>query len=356
MIKFLHAADLHLDAPFASLSQEAAAAHRAEQRQLLSTLTELCDRENCGLLLLAGDLLDSASAYPETVACMKQAFSACRAQIFLAPGNHDCLLPGSPYTDAWPENVHIFRKNEPEAVRLPDCTVWGAAFTDMDCRPLLENFRVSEPAVPNLMVLHGELRPGSVYNAITEAQIAASGLDYLALGHVHTYSGERRAGKTAYAWPGCPMGHGFDETGEKGCLIGELDSSGCRLHFVPLPGRKYEILRVRPGDDALAAILAALPPDTSRDIYRIILEGEAAPVDLKMLEQELSPRFFGLTILDRTVPAADLWADCGSDTLRGIFLDLLRKRYDASTDEEERRMLALAARCGTAALEGRDVL
>ena len=70
------------------------------------------------------------------------------------------------------------------------------------------------------MALHGDaLNAGSPYNAVTREQIAASGLCYLALGHIHEKSGLQRAGETFYAWPGCPMGRGFDELGQKLSLI-----------------------------------------------------------------------------------------------------------------------------------------
>ena len=46
MIKFLHAADFHLDAAFSALTGEQAALRRREQRELLDELAELCrDRE-----------------------------------------------------------------------------------------------------------------------------------------------------------------------------------------------------------------------------------------------------------------------------------------------------------------------
>ena len=56
MIKFLHAADLHLDAPFSALSPEQAAARRQEQRALLTDLAEAANAQDCDVVLLAGDL------------------------------------------------------------------------------------------------------------------------------------------------------------------------------------------------------------------------------------------------------------------------------------------------------------
>ncbi|MBQ3072378.1 MAG: metallophosphoesterase, partial [Oscillospiraceae bacterium] len=64
MIKFLHAADLHLDAPFSDLPSAEARARRQEQRGQLAEIAELANAEQCDLMLLAGDLFDGAAVYP----------------------------------------------------------------------------------------------------------------------------------------------------------------------------------------------------------------------------------------------------------------------------------------------------
>ena len=358
MIKFLHTADLHLDAPFAALSPEQAAARRQEQRELLTELAEAANTHDCDLVLLAGDLFDSAGASDETLLALRRALASIRAPVFISPGNHDCLLPGSAYlTERWPENVHIFKTDAIEAVELPEkqLRVYGAGFTARHERPLLEGFRAKADGWTNLMVLHGDAtQAASPYNPITSEQLAASGLAYLALGHIHQASGLLRCGSTCYAWPGCAMGRGFDELGQKGAYLGEVSDSGIRLDFLPLHGRSYEILHVEAGDDALAAVTAALPEDTQNDIYRVILTGEAEPVETAALQAALAPRFYALTIRDETRPRRALWEGAEEDTLRGLFLQALKAQYDAAENESDRHMIALAARCGCAAMDGRE--
>ena len=358
MIKLLHAADLHLDSPFSGLSPEQAAARRKEQRELPAKLAELCRIHGCDALLLAGDVFDGESVAPETVEALLAAFAACPCPVFLAPGNHDPLSAASPYrTERWPVNVHIFASRAISPVELPEqhCRVFGAGFESAYESGLLGGFSAPQDGWVNVMVLHGDaLNPNSPYNAVTKEQIAASGLRYLALGHIHQASGLLRAGHTAYAWPGCAMGRGFDELGQKGAYLGEISGSGVRLDFLPLSGRKYEILRVDAGDDALAAITAALPEDTQNDIYRVILTGEAEPADIPALQAALAPRFYALTVRDETRPRRALWAGAEEDTLRGLFLQALKAQYDAAQTEEDRRKIALAARCGCAAMDGEE--
>lgn len=87
--KLLHAADLHLDSPFEGLGAKKAAQRRAEQRQLLYGIANLAKSEGVQMILLAGDLLDSDSAYAETAEDIAQAFGGLGIPVIISPGNHD---------------------------------------------------------------------------------------------------------------------------------------------------------------------------------------------------------------------------------------------------------------------------
>ena len=209
----------------------------------------------------------------------------------------------------------------------------------------------------HLMVLHGQVDGAGDYAPISKEEIAASGLNYLALGHVHQYSGVQRERNTFWAYPGCPEGRGFDETGEKGVLCLTLDERGCQGELVPLSRRRYEEMTVdlTGWEDPLAAANAALPPDTARDIYRITFAGERgeSPLDLTALEGALAPRFYGLTLRDRTRVRREVWARREEDSLTGLFLRSMAARCQADPEDET---LQLAVRFGLAALErGEDV-
>ena len=357
LIKILPAADFHLDSPFDSLSGEKARERRREQRELFLSISEICEREGVEAVLLPGDLLDSERTSFETCEILLEVFKSIKAEVFIAPGNHDYVSPGSPYlTLKFPKNVHIFTSPEITKLEFPEkgFTVWGAGFAGDSSPPLMTGFRAGGEGV-KIMVMHGDVKqPRSTYNPISEAEIAASGLDYLALGHVHSFSGIRKAGGTFYAYPGCPEGRGFDETGEKGVLIGTVGQGFCDLKFLPLGGRKYEILNVDLSEagDALSAILPHLPRDSGRDIYKIVLTGEfEGSLDLESLAEKLSDRFYALTIKDRTRIRRDIWEKAGEDTLRGIFLRKMRKKYEEAKTEEERERIVLAVRFGLSALD-----
>lgn len=359
-LKILHAADLHLDSPFDGLPDGKAALRRQEQRELPGRLARLAESEGVQLVLLPGDLFDSDSTFTETAEELLHALSGIDAPVFIAPGNHDCYSPSSPYAKlAFPENVHVFTKNEIECVELPELNarVWGAAFTSNTSRGLLSGFSVEKKdGVTDLLCVHGEIAKDSRYDPVTESGLAASGIDYAAFGHVHAESGLRKAGGTYYAWPGCPEGRGFDETGEKHVYIVELSGGSCGIKPVCVAARKYEILTVGISEgSALDAINGALPEHTESDVYRIILRGETdEAADVSALRDALEGRFFALQLRDETTIRRELWERAGEDSLRGQFLARLKRAYETAADDGEREKITQAARWGLAALDKRE--
>ncbi len=359
MVKILHAADFHLDSPFSGLTEEKARQRRRECRELVSRLVDYANSQGVELMLLCGDLFDSRRVYAQTTEELSAALGRFRGQVVITPGNHDPWSRHSPYArQNWPENVHIFREEGLERVDFPQygCAVYGAAFTAEEAPPLeLTESLVREGEV-TLLAIHGEVTGGSSrYRAIHPRVLERSGVDYAALGHVHACSGVQYAGKTAYAYCGCPEGRGFDELDEKGFLVGEVGEGKVELRFVPFARRQYRQIAVDvTGRDACAAAQEALS-GAAEDICRLVLTGERGDdTDVPMLEERLSPLVWQLEIRDRRREAENIWSRCGEDSLRGLFLARLREEYNGA-DEERKRIIEQAVRYGLAAMENREM-
>lgn len=361
-MRILHAADLHLDSAFTSLPLDKARQRRRESREILNSLTELALRAQVDLVLLSGDLFDSEHVFPETIELMKDSLSRMDCPVCIAPGNHDAYSSRSPYAlEDWPENVHIFKEEHLTAVEFPrlGCTVHGAAFTAPHrYTQVLDHFLAPKDGMVHLLCLHGVVNePQTVYGLIKREQLAHCGCTYAALGHVHQYSGAQMEGGCVWVYPGCTEGRGFDETGDKGAVLAELTDGRVQVRFIPLCRRRYHILSADVTDTSPLAALERILPDTAaEDICRVIFTGEAGGqgIDLRALEQELSPRFFSLELRDETRIARDIWHGAGEDSLRGLFLSQLRSRYDAANDEDEKTRIVAAVRFGLAAMDGRD--
>ena len=354
MVKFLHSADWHIDAPLGGFSPEQRALLRQELLELPGRMAQLCRREGCQFVLLAGDLFDgpyTGEGYQAVCAGLRQ----MEVPVFIAPGNHDYYGENSPWLrENWPENVYIFRTQEISSFRLPslDCRVYGAAFTGRSCPALLEGFVARCQERHAVMVLHGDaVTTGSPYCPVSAGQVREAGLDYLALGHIHE-GGSFEAGAGLCAWPGCPMGRGYDETGVKGALIVELNQRA-QIRFVPVEGPRFYDLKIRAGDRPLDQVLDRLPGGGSSDFYRVHLTGEADPARLDFVTRGI-PGYPNLTVVDETVPAADLWEKAGEDSLEGMILDLLHNSAEGQPRQVQED-LRLAAKLTRQLLMGMEV-
>ena len=369
-MKMLHASDFHLDSPLIGLTTEKSALRRRELREIPARLSGLVRSEGVDLVLLPGDLLDGERVYPETVRALAGALEDMAVPVFIAPGNHDWFHEKSPYAAPWPKNVHIFTAPELQSVELPglNCVVHGCAFTapHREDDPLA-GFTAPDDGKIHLLCVHGQVGLTGNYAPVDPRSLERCGAAYAALGHVHA-AGSGKAGRTLWAYPGCPEGQGFDELGPKGALIvsfgesaqlGIVSLDGPRMapidlgtqpvaaKFVQVCQRQYRIETVDVNDFA-----SALPAGESPDLVRLVLTGECRDTpDLAALTALAAPRFFHVELRDRTTFPTELWARASEDSLTGLFLRELRARLE-SADEGEKDKLLLAARFGLAALEG----
>ena len=80
MVRLLHAGDFHLDSAFTALTPEQSRLRRTESRRTPERLVEWANDHGVQLLLLAGDLFDSASLYGDTAPLLAQALARFRGQ------------------------------------------------------------------------------------------------------------------------------------------------------------------------------------------------------------------------------------------------------------------------------------
>ncbi len=353
-MKLLHSADWHLDSPLQGFTPAQQQALRQSLLRLPGQIGALCRKENCQMLLLSGDLFDGAYT-KESYLAVYQALEEVEVPVFISPGNHDFISAQSPWVrEQWPENVFIFKEPALVKVDVPqlNCRVYGAGYTAMDAPALLEGFRADAAAGYAIGLLHADpTQTNSPYCPVTKQQIEDSGLDYLALGHIHK-QGALQAGKTLCAWPGCPMGRGYDETGVKGALVVTLEQTVTQ-RFVPLEAPQFHDLEIQAGEDARLAIGSALPAVDNGDFYRITLTGSSAPVDMEALAAGFS-EFQNLTLRDRTVPQVDPWVSVGEDSFEGTYFSLLQKQLEGA-DAQQQRLIELAARISRQILDAQEV-
>lgn len=351
-LKILHSADWHLDSPFGGFPEEQRQYLKEEQRKLPGKIADLCRREDCDLMLLAGDIFDGTPK-AETIAILKKALADTGIPVLISPGNHDYCGNGNLWQEeSWPENVYVFTGPlESVTISALDCRIYGAAFHSMDCESLLEGFEAQGEERYCVAVLHGDpMQKNSPYNAITAAQVRQSGLDYLALGHIHK-AGAFRSGNTLCAWPGCPMGRGWDETEEKGVCIVTLEDTA-QIRPVSLDTVRFYDLTVNVETDVLQELEQHLPAAGSEDFYRVTLTG-CGNVNLEELKAQF-PELPHLEFRDQTEPPLDIWGSADEDSLEGVYFGLLRRAMDL--EPENARQIELAAEISRKLLLGKEVI
>ena len=246
-IRFVHAADLHLDSPFTGL--KAAAPENVADRLYSATfeaydnIVDLCISEEVDALLVAGDVYDGADrslrAQLKFVEGLKK-LDAKGVRSFVCHGNHDP-------SDGWearlnyPAGCHCFGP-EWEAVPVSDdangVVIHGISYPKRDvAENLARRLGRVEPSPFSIGLLHANVSNDpnhAPYAPCSLDDLAASGIDYWALGHVHTRQvpSER---EPAVVYPGNPQGRHPNESGPRGVYLVEVaDGGNVGLDFRPM--------------------------------------------------------------------------------------------------------------------------
>lgn len=375
MLKVLHVADLHLDTVFSLEDLQTAELRRNELRAAFVNLMMFARSKEVDVMLISGDLFDRVRPTRETEEVVLREFAASpRMQIFLSPGNHDPYTAESPYARLpFSENVHIFTEEKLSCFDIPEMnlTVWGYAFTGtrLPYNPFATPQKLDDSRI-NLLVGHADVgKSASDDCPVPLSEIARSGFDYLALGHIHVCSGLQREGYSYYAYPGCLEGRDFGECGPgKGALVafmqksrpGEFEIEAKRVRFAR---RRYEILKLTfEGTETAEDVISACEKAVKENGYgedtllRLVLEGqlpEGVNVS-KTLLQSISRRVFYLEVKNHTETAIDLESLKNDPTLRGAFYQSLQPLFEGTPEEKELAQKAL--RYGLAALSGSDII
>ena len=283
-MKFVHLADLHLDAKFDSLSSidGLPQKRRLEQRKALKDVVEYIKENDIKLFLISGDLYEQNYIRKSSIEYVNKLFEEIPdTQIFIAPGNHDPYIKNSFYsTYTWSKNVHIFNENI-EKIDFEDAHIYGFGFTDFYCKQSeIEEIQVEEPDDINILITHGSLDGGSddlrEYNPLRQSKLKQLDFDYIALGHIHKpYYNEEKNQKIFY--PGSTISLGFDELGEHGILVGDIEKDELKVKFMTIDPRQYEekkvdITEMTSNEEVLEKLQNLVL--NNENLYKIILVGK----------------------------------------------------------------------------------
>jgi DNA repair exonuclease SbcCD nuclease subunit len=224
MIRFLHAADLHLGLRVTRFDEDACQRVSEARFTALQQIREKAAQLRADFILVAGDVFDdhcvsrtdAARAFP----ILESSSGSC--PVFVIPGNHDPLVPGGVWDrDPWFREqphlrVHFLRKPEPVAVPNFPVTIFPCPLRQRRSMDDPTSWIESHPREDGdrtirLGLAHGSLNimPLPDDDHLIRADAADHyQLDYLALGHWHKHRSHRSADgivRTAYCGTHEPM-------------------------------------------------------------------------------------------------------------------------------------------------------
>lgn len=327
MLRFIHAADLHLDSPLVGLERYEGAPVdriRGATREALKNLVALALSESVAFVLIAGDLFDGDWKDYNTglfLADQMRRLREASIPVLIVSGNHDAA---SRITRSlrMPENVKIFGSKRPETILLDslDVVVHGQGFAKASVTSdLASEYPDALPGLFNVGLLHTSAtgRPGHApYAPCSVETLRARGYDYWALGHVH--KAEILSREPLILFPGNTQGRSIRETGPKGCTLVtvdqgrilsadpvDLDVVRWALCTIPLDG-------ARSPDDLFDLVAAAVSAERARHgdrllALRLLFSGPCSPGLSRALH---SPQFVNdVRAVATDVGSGDVWVE-----------------------------------------------
>ena len=364
-MKIIHCADLHLDSKMTSnLTKEKAKERKAELLNTFDRMLRYAVRNQVEAVIIAGDLFDTKRISASARNAVRDGIlNHPDIQFFYLRGNHDaesflCSL------DEMPDNLKLFGETW-TTYSLADgrITVTGAELNRENAGSIWNDLTLDRDRF-NLVVLHGQVsenEPADGAEYINMRKLMNRGIDYLALGHIHTYRLEQLDGRGKYCYPGCLEGRGFDECGRHGFVLLDIDpgtghfrqefvEAACRTLYtlpVDVSGCKttFEISeKIREGLDR-----AAISHDS---LLKLVLTGEVdveCEKNMEYLVKKFEPEYYFLKISDETSLMVDYSAFALDESLKGEFIRIVEEDDDLDPQQKVE-----VIRCGLRMLAGED--
>lgn len=349
-MKIFHLADLHLGSEMnARLSKERARLRREEICIAFDRVVERAKREGVRAILLSGDVFDvSVPTARDKEFFYDVVRQAPDVLFFYLKGNHD----DAEVTETLP-NLKTFTSDAWTTYSLEDgVTVSGIELTASNADGYYDTLHLDGNKT-NIVMLHGQVSESKGEEKIQVKSLAGKGIDYLALGHIHSYQDGRLDARGAYAYSGCLEPRGFDELGPKGFVRLEA-GQGVSYAFEENSLRRAYLQELDvSGLTGLAEVLQKAEQEltvSEDDILRLVLVGEAAfDMDgaVNMLQNRWREKCFALSVKDETERALDLSKYDGQVSIEAEFIRVVMAN-EKLTERQKKEVISL----GLKALSG----
>ena len=368
-MRILHTGDLHLDSAFSSFGQRDAEQYRELGRTLLKNIYDCARHEKCDMILISGDLFDSKFVSNDTRALFCSLVKGAGIPMVISPGNHDPYSENSFYSNIEKEDLedlYVFSSSEVQAFDFDDLRVrvFGYAFTSsiLNENPLIKTRLPEDNGYLKLLCAHTDTAsPLSRYAPISVSELSRFGFAYCALGHVHNAAeSEDSQGRIRYC--GFAEGRSFDELGEGGVYVVDVDEISCEVKRIVISSRAFFVDECGVASDGEVEKICAYLKSRNYPngaYLRLTLVGAADSQNVKTIKSSKdriceSVGLEYLEIEDETLPIYDGKYLEKDVTIRGeIYRSLLPSL--TSADEETKKKAVMALKIALAAIDGNSV-
>ena len=356
-MKIIHCADLHLDSPMRFLSPDKARERRAELLNTFSRMIDFAEAEGVSAVIIAGDLFDTKNVSASAKKLVQGAVAGHPGiNFYYLRGNHDAGGFLSDW-DGPPPNLRLFGDGW-TSYDEGGAVITGAEMSGGQQR-LFDSLAL-DPGRVNIVALHGQVVEAAPKTPedIDLRRLRDRGIDYLALGHVHSYREDRLDGRGRWCYPGCLEGRGFDECGDRGFVLLNIENGLIKSDFIPFARRRAEVLTVDvtglgSPSEIEAEVRRAAVGVSGDSLVKLVLTGETdveCENDLAQLEKDLEGSFYFVKAADETRLKIDYGRFERDASLKGEFVRTVKAREDLSAEDK-----AAVIRCGIRALAGEEV-
>ena len=360
-MKFVHIADMHFDSPFVNLSEKDIMGdlRRLEQRKVFKKIIEYIKENNIKYFFISGDLYEHKYIKQSTIEYINKLFEEIpETNIYIAPGNHDPYTKNSYYNKYnWSKNVKIFGPKV-EKIETQDANIYGYGFDDFYCSDSgVENIEIEQTEKPNILIIHGNIDGSTIedmqYNSMSKKMLEEKGFDYVALGHIHKkdYNTEENQ-KIVY--PGSTISLGFDELGEHGMIVGDVEKNKLEIQFVKLDDKQFTKRELNVDNiyskEELIEKINELKIEENNYIEIILIGNRNFEINKYDLIRYILNNNI-IKIKDNTKIAYDLEKLENENTLKGLFIKEMNKKIKNAETEEEKEIIEKSIEIGLASLE-----
>lgn len=360
-MKIIHCADLHLDSKMESnLDKEQASLRRIELVETYERMVEYAKDNDVRAILIAGDLFDKPHIRKDVKKrVVEQIVNAPEIDFYYLKGNHDRCDFMEEGIDDIPSNFHMFNSDGWTSYQCDAVTITGMELNSSNASTMAQRL-VLDSAATNVVMLHGqqsdyEGRDGAEIINITS--LKGKFIDYLALGHIHKYIYEQLDDRGVYCYPGCLEGRGFDETGDKGFVLLEIENGEITSEFIPFALRRLHEINVEVTADmnlqAVATKARELLLDVDeQDLVKFVITGEREmddELDIIRFVRLFENKYYFVKCYDRTKTLIDYDSFKYDKSLKGEFVRIVQAQ---DMDEDEK---AKIIEIGIRAIMGEDL-